>query len=85
NTPHTLRLTVEDEDGAAVFPPVEVRLEVGRPPGLPAGAEQRVMVAFNAQLNLPHLGDYVVTAALDTGAQRRLRFSVIAGAQFRAP
>ncbi|MGH2588324.1 MAG: hypothetical protein ACRDJE_25675, partial [Dehalococcoidia bacterium] len=60
-------------------------LEVGRPPGLPAGAEQRVMVAFNAQLNLPHLGDYVVTAALDTGAQRRLRFSVIAGAQFRAP
>ena len=83
NTPHTLALTIEDEDGGSVLPPVSVRLEVGRPPGLPAGAEQRLMVAFNAQLALPRFGGYVVSARLDTGAERRLRFSVGAGPQFR--
>jgi hypothetical protein len=83
NTPRTLTLMVEDEDGGAVLPPVAVRVEVGRPPGLAAGAEQRVMVAFNAQLGLPRFGGYVVTAALDGGPQRRLRFGVMAGPQFR--
>ena len=85
NTPQTLTLTIEDEDGAAVLPQVAVRVEVGRPPGLPAGAEQRVMVAFNAQLALPRLGGYVITAALDGGTERRLRFGVVPGPQFRAP
>jgi hypothetical protein len=83
NAPHQLTLTVEDEDGGAVLPPVEVRIEVGRPPGLPAGADQRVMVAFNAQLALSRLGDYAVTAALGDGIQRRLRFGVVAGPQYR--
>lgn len=83
NAPHQLSLTVEDEDGGAVLPPVEVRLEVGRPPGLPAGADQRVMVAFNAQLSLSRLGGYAVTASLGGGVQRRLRFGVVAGAQYR--
>lgn len=84
NAPHQLVLTVEDEDGGAVLPPVEVRIEVGRPPGLPAGADQRVMVAFNAQLALSRLGDYAVTASLGAGIQRRLRFGVVPGPQFRA-
>jgi hypothetical protein len=83
NAPHQLSLTVEDEDGGAVLPPVEVRLEVGRPPGLPAGADQRVMVAFNAQLSLSRLGGYAVTASLGGGVQRRLRFGVVAGSQYR--
>ena len=85
NTPQTLTLTIEDEDGAAVLPPVAVRVEVGRPPGLPAGAEQRVMVTFNAQLALPRLGGYVVSAALEDGTQRRLRFGVVPAPQFRPP
>ena len=83
NTPHTLTLTIDDEDGAAVLPPVTVRVEVGRPPGLAAGAEQRVLVAFNAQLQLPRLGGYAISAALEDGAQKRLRFATVAGPQFR--
>src|SRR5918997_296190 len=58
NTPQTLTLTIEDDDGGAVLPPVTVRVEVGRPPGLAPGADQRVMVAFNAQLGLQRLGGY---------------------------
>jgi len=83
NTTRTLTLTVEDEDGATVLPQITVRVEVGRPPGLPAGAEQRVMFAFNAQLNLPHLGGYVVSVTLEDGTRRRLRFEVVPGPQFR--
>ena len=84
NTPGTLTLTIEDEDGGQVLPPVTVRVEVGRPAGLPAGAEQRVMVAFNAQLALPRLGEYAVTATLDGGARKRHRFGVVPSAQFRS-
>jgi hypothetical protein len=83
NTPRSLTLTVEDDDGGTVVPPLTVRVEVGRPPGLPAGAEQRVMVALNAQLALPRLGGYVITAALEGGAQRRLRFGVVQGPHFK--
>jgi hypothetical protein len=83
NIPHTLRLTVEDDDGGTVLQPVDVRLEIGRPAGLAAGSDQRVTVAFNAHLGLSRLGGYVVTAALENGAQRRLRFSVTPGPQFR--
>lgn len=83
NIPHTMTLTIDDEDGAAVLPPVSVQVEVGRPPGLAAGADQRVLVAFNAQLNLPRLGGYAVTAALESGTQRRLRFSAVRGPQLR--
>ena len=85
NTTRILTLTIEDEDGAIVLPPVTVRVEVGRPPGLPAGAEQRVMFAFNAQLALPRLGGYVVSVVLEDGTRRRLRFGVVPGPQFRPP
>ncbi len=83
NTPHTLRLMVEDEDGATIIQPVEVRLEIGRPAGLSAGSDQRVTVAFNAHLPLSKRGGYVVTTALENGAQKRLRFRVAPGPQFR--
>jgi hypothetical protein len=83
NSGRTLTLTIADEDGGLVLPPVTVRVEVGRPAWLPAGAEQRVVLAFNAQVALPRLGDYVVTAALDSGPEKRHRFSVMAGPGFR--
>jgi len=83
NTTQTLTVSIEDEDGGAVMQPVAVRVEVGRPSGLSAGADQRVLMALNAQLALPRLGDYAVTATLDSGARKRHRFSVQAGPMFR--
>jgi len=83
NTPHTLRLMIDDEDGATILQPVEVSLEIGRPAGLSAGSDQRVTVAFNAHIPLAKLGGYAVTAALENGAQKRLRFGVTPGPQFR--
>jgi len=84
NTPRTLTLAIEDEDGGEVLPKVGVRVEVGRPAGLAGGADQRVMVAFNAQLALQRFGDYVISASLDEGSQKRLRFAVMPGPHFRA-
>ncbi|MGE0540596.1 MAG: hypothetical protein AB7R89_10485 [Dehalococcoidia bacterium] len=83
NTTHTLRLTIEDEDGATILQPVDVQLEIGRPAGLTAGSDQRITVAFNAHLGLSKLGGYAITAELETGAQKRLRFGVTPGPQFR--
>ena len=83
NSGRTLTLSIADEDGGTVLPPVSVRVEVGRPAGLPAGAEQRVMLSFNAQVALPRLGDYALLATLDGGPEKRYRFSVMPGAAFR--
>ena len=83
NSGRTLTLTVEDEDGGPVLPPIAVRVEVGRPAGLAAGAEQRVLLAFNAQIVLPRLGEYAVTATIDDTVRRRQRFGVISGPSFR--
>jgi hypothetical protein len=83
NTSHTLRLTIEDDDGTAILQPVDVQLEVGRPAGITAGSDQRVTVAFNAHLGLSKLGGYVITASLETSAPKRLRFAVSPGLQFR--
>lgn len=85
NSGQTLTLTVHDDDGNDILPPVTLRIEVGRPSGLPAGAEQRVLVAFNAPLPLPRLGNYVLTATLEDGNSRRQRFGVQAGPQFSPP
>lgn len=83
NTAHALTLTIADEDGGEVMPPVAINVEVGRPSGLPAGSEQRVLVAFNAQISLPTLGGYAVTLSLNGEPRKRARFTVAAGPNLR--
>ena len=44
-----------------------------------------VLIAFNVQITLPHLGGYAVIASFAGGAQRRHRFAVQAAPNFRPP
>jgi hypothetical protein len=85
NVPANLWLSIEDEDGGAVMPPVSAGVVVGRPTGIPPGSDQRVILAFNVQIALPHLGGYAVTARFEDGAWRRHRFTVQAAPNFRPP
>lgn len=64
NQTHTAALTLENEDGLTVLGPIETRFEVGRPAGIVAGDEQRVVVAINGQVSIPSPGGYSVVVRI---------------------
>ncbi len=68
NRPHHLILTIESEDGSELGR-VEADLEIGRPPRIPVGSDQRAVLAINVNIQFPGPGGYRVVARL--GEQTR--------------
>ena len=68
NRPHHLVIHIEDEDGREVIR-TEGDLELGRPVGIPAGSDQRAVLAINADLVFPRSGGYRLVAEM--GDERR--------------
>jgi hypothetical protein len=48
---------------------VETDVEVGRPPGLPAGTDQRVVLGLGVDTVFPQEGNYRVVAEVDEDAR----------------
>lgn len=65
NVPHRLIVTLVGEDGGPEMLKIEGGLEVGRPPGLPPGSEQRAAIALDANVVFPSTGGYVLRAEID--------------------
>jgi hypothetical protein len=65
NEQHQLQLRVEDADGKDVTPSMNIDFQVGRPPNLPPGSEQRVVWALNGDFALPVPGTFRLIAAID--------------------
>ncbi len=63
NQQHHLVFRLEPEDGGELVR-MEADLEMGRPPGLPAGSDQRAVLAINADIQFPAAGGYRVVAEL---------------------
>lgn len=68
NRRHHLVMRLETEDGQELVR-MEGDLEVGRPPGITAGSDQRAVLAINADIQFPKPGGYRILA--DVGAQTR--------------
>jgi uncharacterized protein DUF6941 len=64
NRRHHMVLRIESEDGDPVLGTVETDLEMGRPPGLPPGSDQRAVLALNADIQFPTAGGYRIVAEL---------------------
>ena len=64
NQPHHLTIRIELEDKTVVSQ-VETDVEVGRPPGLPAGTDQRVLLGIGVDTVFPSQGTYRVAAEVD--------------------
>jgi len=64
NHRHHLALRIEDEDGGSQVAAIETDLEMGRPPGLPSGSDQRAVLALNTDIQFPHPGGWRVVAQL---------------------
>ena len=63
NQPHLLTVRVESEDGA-VLVDMSGNIEVPRPLGIPAGSDQRAVLAVNADVHFANNGGYRIVAQL---------------------
>ncbi len=64
NTSHKISVQIEDDDANSILR-ADVTLNVGRPPQLPPGTEQHVVLALPADITFPHSGGYRVVVNLD--------------------
>lgn len=79
-TNRKFRLAIElaDADGNRIDEVMSGEFEQGRPPGLRAGTEQRVLIAIQGQPHLPSPGRYVFNALIDGQPLDRTSFEAVA-------
>ena len=70
NQQHTLTIVIEDEDATPLLK-IDGQINVGRPPTLPVGAEQSVLLGFPLNIQFPHAGTYRAVAMIDEGGEAR--------------
>lgn len=76
NRQHRVTVDVEDHDSTMVLAHTDAQFTVGRPPTLPQGGEQHMVLGIAMALVFPKAGGYRVVARLDTNETRRWPFRV---------
>ena len=84
NLQHSFEIRCEDADSNLVFPSTQGVIEVGRPPGMSAGSEQRAMIVLRGPFPFQVVGEYSWVAVLNGERQQRTSFRV-EQAQMLAP
>jgi hypothetical protein len=84
NQKHGFELRCEDQDNNLVFDSPRGAIEVGRPPGMTAGSEQRALLVFAGPFAFKATGDYSWVFVLNGERQPPTRFRV-EQAQLLAP
>lgn len=75
NRRHEFRIELRNEDGGGQkIAEICGQFETGRPAGIPAGATQKFMMAFNVSAVLEKAGQYVVRLVLDGHDVKRQAF-----------
>jgi hypothetical protein len=83
NQPQNVEIEIQTDDGASVGK-VNAQFEVGRPPGMKAGQDQRFQLAANLPLTLAGPGSYVIVARVEGQEAERVPFNVMAGPMLQA-
>jgi len=65
NQPHHLTISIQREGNDTELSRIETDIEVGRPPGLPAGIDQRAVFGIGADIAFPEQGSYRIVATVD--------------------
>lgn len=78
NQPQNVELEIQTEDGESVGK-VSAQFEVGRPPGMRPGQNQRFQLAANLPVTLRGAGGYVIVAHVEGQEAGRVAFNVTAG------
>jgi hypothetical protein len=77
NQRQTLDVVIQDPDGAGLGEDLSMEIEAGRPPGLPPGQEQRMVVAFNVGASFETAGPHAVVIRSGDAELERSRFHVV--------
>jgi hypothetical protein len=83
NELHNLEIEFANERGEGLAK-IGGMLEVGRPPGIPRGQDQRAQLAGNLFVQIAELGTYRITARIEGQDQGSITFTVVPGPLFSA-
>jgi hypothetical protein len=78
NQRHDFEIEVQTDDGQSLAK-INAQFEVGRPPGLPSGQDQRWQVGGNLGLTFEKPGTYAIVARIEGQEDGRIHFNVIPG------
>ena len=84
NTKHNVQLEIQDDDGHSIAR-VDGQLEVGRPPGIPVGSEQRSQLALQVSLKIEKPGIYPIISRIEGEEKARTFFRVVGGRSLNVP
>ena len=86
NQKHSFEIEIMSEDAATEQPRSLMKaggqFELGRPPGISPGQDQRFQVALDMTLKIDASGTKTVVARIEGQEMKRLSFSVAQGANF---
>jgi hypothetical protein len=77
NQRHSLELVIQDPDGDELGEEFEMEFEAGRPPGLPAGQEQRLVLAINVGTTFETAGPHALIVRSGEEELERARFYLV--------
>jgi hypothetical protein len=80
NTSHTLLVNVQDPDGVELGEGLSAEFEAGRPPGMPAGQEQRLVMSIGFNAEFVSSGPHAAVVQANGEEIGRARFYVAAAA-----
>jgi len=79
NTHHELLVNLHDPDGAELGEGLSAEFEAGRPPGMPPGQEQRLVMSIATSATFTTSGPHAAVVQADGEEIGRARFYVTAG------
>ncbi len=77
NRRQALEVVIQDPDGTELGEDLSMEIEAGRPPGLPPGQEQRMVIAFNVGATFEAAGPHAVVIRSGDEELKRSRFYVV--------
>lgn len=79
NDPHELMVSVQDPDGVELGEGLTANFETGRPPGLPQGQEQRLVMSIAATATFAAPGPHAAVVQVNGEELARSRFYLMEG------
>jgi len=79
NATHELRVGIHDPDGIELGEGLAASFETGRPPGMPAGQEQRLVMSIGASSTFTASGPHAAVVQVDGEEIGRARFYLMEG------
>ncbi len=76
NQRHDVEVEIQTDDGEVAVK-MAGQLELGRPPGLPTGHPQRVVLTFSGFMNIAAPGTFAIVAKIQGQESKRVSFRVV--------